>query len=288
MPTSDDPPRVPREQIHGLLNQARYLSRTEVAEATKAVDAIIQRSTSLARIAVQFDPHHDGSLASRIHEQTIATRTLVTELLGIHETLRQRDAQIRSVVNRIERICDSMEELNGASVVLALNAWIETARLGTAGQTIGVIATEMKAHSTKTTTATHRILELSEELRSLLAEVSEGSERISHVASGQGERVVTTGAQLEAVFSSIRNDLVASVGSLEDAPSSLRGSSANLLRSLQFQDRMEQILQRAQDLLGLNPPSTRAHNESVGTSLLDIEERGDEAHPDGARPVEYF
>ena len=259
-----------RRLMNDLLIHARQISRRDVTAATQALRAVYDQSAELGSLEAEFDPFHPASHAANLRNQNASVRELVSAIGGLQGRLHEQDHLIQGSLGSIRDICTLMEEISGASVVLSLNAWIETARLGASGKTIGVIAAELKAQSDKTLQATQRLITLANELTALFADVLNRSKEVTDIASTNGNEVLATAHRLETSLNGIRMRLQESVRGDTTDQKSLRAAAAGALTSLQFQDRMEQLLQRAQDLLELEPPTPRASPDSVGTALAKL------------------
>lgn len=279
------------EEAFRLLMEARALSKREVLQATDSLSTVYRQcrahAASLEKLADEFEVGGNDSLASRLHAQTRSARRLVEAILCIQEQQKGRAVRIEEAVRGIQRLCGSMGEIADASNILSLNIEIETARLGASGRAIGVIASEMKSQSDKTAEATYRITELADELTGLLSELGIESDEMAKLASDESREVLATAEELEDVLTRTSETLRQSMVRARDEAAVLQSETNRALKHLQFQDRMEQTLQRAQDELGIHKPSPRAHPKSHGASLMPVSEQQPETPP-VAGEIDFF
>ena len=171
------------------------------------------------------------SISGNLHAMSEDTR----DMAGKVETLSQRASQIGGIVQMIKEITDQTN-------LLALNAAIEAARAGEQGRGFAVVADEVRKLSTLSGETGKQISEKVDVINRAMASAMESSE---DYARQDAEVVSRSEASIRRVlgeFHEAAQGLGGSAEILQRESRGIRDEISDVLVSLQFQDRVSQIL----------------------------------------------
>lgn len=183
--------------------------------------------------------------------------TSQSELSSIIESLRIATLSKQSLLREVDQLAQFTGELKlmaaevgnvaGQTNLLALNAAIEAARAGEAGRGFAVVADEVRKLSTLSAETGKNISTRVEQINAAIASALTASEQS---AKRDTESVAHSEAVIGQVierFQGAANRLSESSHILHDASLGIRDEISDVLVSLQFQDRVSQILSHIRD-----------------------------------------
>lgn len=235
-----------REKVVERITKARKLTDTEVYHAGVALNEVVRKAQEYMSAVNERMTHTaeekdgvEGSLQSiqRIAEnQEDLVSEALQNLAGIAKAGRQ------------------IQELSGASRLLALNARVESARFGgEGGRAFNVIADEMRELSQKVETTNTSVSKLAAQLQKSLPNIQTQTRSMSESIEALASEMKARNERLQSVFK-------ASIEAGGEALEGVLGSAREGLSHLQFQDLM------IQDLEGIERVLANAH-EAVGRAL---------------------
>ncbi|MET0492580.1 MAG: methyl-accepting chemotaxis protein [Actinoplanes sp.] len=183
-----------------------------------------------------------GDVVGTLNNALTAKRESLHELqslLDLNDELRQMSSEVTRIAAQTN--------------LLALNAAIEAARVGAAGAAFGVVALEVReladrSHSTSERMA-DKVATVASAIGSVLANAQDSAGR-------EDEAVLHANTEVQAVL----DDLLTMLSSLRDSSEDLeraaigiRSDISDSLVSLQFQDRVGQVLEHLRDSIGQFP-----------------------------------
>lgn len=155
--------------------------------STEQASAVEQLSATLA------DMDEDAKKTALLSEEAKATMSRAENRLEESKThidsLNEAMAQITSASNEIRRIIDTLDGISSQTNILALNASVEAARAGTAGQGFAIVANEVRALASRSDEATKATMGL---IRRSIDAVSEGSQVVHDVTESVSGVVALT------------------------------------------------------------------------------------------------
>lgn len=200
--------------------------------------------------------------ASRSDLEAI-TRSLHTALENKQEMLHEI-AGLAGFTDELKKMAADVGNIAGQTNLLALNAAIEAARAGDAGRGFAVVADAVRNLSTQSGETGKRITERVDAVNAAIAATlaaADQTAKLDQATIGGAESAV---AGILGRFSSSVAALETSSEILQRESLGIRGEVADVLVSLQFQDRVNQMLMHIQeDLEKLNRQVSAAGDDGV-------------------------
>ncbi|MCM4081152.1 methyl-accepting chemotaxis protein [Paractinoplanes hotanensis] len=249
------------------IDSSRTQMETAVGQLTDTFGGIVEHLDSV--LTSSSEALHDGQggafdrsrqrlgdVVDTLDQALTAKRESLGELhslLSLNEELRQMSGEVTRIAAQTN--------------LLALNAAIEAQRAGAVGASFGVVALEVRQLADRSQTTSARMSEnvdrVAKAITSVLATAEASAERegtaVAH-ANGEVQAVLD---DLMAMLSRMRD----SSQQLEQAAVGIRGEIGESLVSLQFQDRVNQMLEHLRDNIIRFPEL--AADAATGTALLD-------------------
>jgi len=224
-----------------------------------------------------------GDLSAAIsHAQT----DLESMLLGMErgfeaqEPLLKQMAALESIIGELREMATAVANIAGQTNLLALNAAIEAARAGEAGRGFAVVADEVRKLSNASGETGKRIsskIDLTTETIRSTLEAAENLAKHERELMGVSRETVS---RVVSRFDSAGQAMQQSTAALESNAAQVRDRITNVLVSLQFQDRVTQILmhsksdiERFAQYIAQLPTTTAPVQFDLETWLRDMEKK---------------
>jgi methyl-accepting chemotaxis protein len=254
------------------IESCRSQMESAVGDVTNQFGGIVEDLDSVLASSTAAVGGDQGHAFDRGRDRlTGVVSTLDSTIALRHEALNE----LRSLMqlnDELKQMATEVGEIAGQTNLLALNASIEAARVGAAGAAFGVVAMEVRQLADRSREASERmatkVANVGGAITSVLgnAESSAESERSAVAAANTDVQAVLD--DLQAVMDQSRE----SSSRLETAAIGIRSEIANSLTSLQFQDRVGQVLEHLRDNIDRFPVL-------VGASWGGSAESGNGAEP---------
>lgn len=262
-----------REKVIERIVRARKLTDTEVYEAGVALNEVVQKAQDYMK-----------SVNERMSSTADSTDGVDETLESIQVIARNQEDLVANALENLAGIAKAgrqIQEMSGASRLLALNARVESARFGgEGGRAFNVIADEMRELSQSVETTNTMVSKLAAQLQRSLPDIQKQTRSMSSSIESLVTEMGQRNARLQAVF---RESIEAGSVALEG----VLGSAREGLSHLQFQDLMiqdlegiERVLNRHFDTVtkAVDPEIQQANGQTafLGTIGAELEEDGDE------------
>lgn len=250
------------------LELARYQGNNSINELSETFGDIRNKLD----IAIETSQATSGDM----HSETGLThviKTADTELNQIINSLNEAMAgrdELLSEISNLTTIADELskmgEEVAGIASqtnLLALNAAIEAARAGEAGRGFAVVADEVRTLSTRSGETGARITERIGQVNSTLFNTLEKTQKFTEqdaILIADAEKTIEMVVQQ---YSNSGTQIIESAGQLEEESKSVKVAIEEVIVSLQFQDRVSQIL----DQINNNMNELSPHIEQCITDI---------------------
>lgn len=231
-----------REKVISRIAEARKLTDTEVYNAGVALNQVVEQAQSyMTDVNERFTDTADDK------DDPVAETLSSIQVLARHQ-----ESLVSSALENLDRIAragERIQELSGASRLLALNARVESARFGgEGGRAFNVIADEMRELSQSVESTNMLVSDLAEELQRSLPKIKTQNQSMSDSVQTLVQEVDERKGKLQELFRS-------SVEAGGEALEVILGRAREGLSHLQFQDVMIQDLEGIERLLTKNRES---------------------------------
>jgi Methyl-accepting chemotaxis protein len=224
---------------------------------TQSTDAITQLADNFAQIHQQLGAVLNGQQANNQHNVVELLARGRDDLGLMLQGLRESMALKKHLFSKIKEITGFSDELKSMAAnvshvasqtnLLALNAAIEAARAGDAGRGFAVVADEVRKLSTMSDETGKKIAERTEAVVKGMQDMAQAAEHFSAEearAMKESEDII---GQVLQVFSESVGYLVQTTAQFEQESKAVQQQIAQVIVSLQFQDRISQILGHVAD-----------------------------------------
>ncbi|KTB82031.1 methyl-accepting chemotaxis protein [Pseudomonas syringae] len=236
------------------VESSRQQTETAIVELTDRFTGISQRLQE----TVQASQHAAGELdgqnadgALKVLSQSDSELSQVIDSLKATQASRDQTlSQVRSLTaytGELRTMAADVAAIAAQTNLLALNAAIEAARAGEAGRGFAVVADAVRSLSSKSSETGQQMSAkvdiINNAITQLVQAASSGADQDSHSVSASEQSIQNV---LER-FQSITGRLAESADLLKQESYGIRDEMTDVLVSLQFQDRVSQILVHVRD-----------------------------------------
>jgi methyl-accepting chemotaxis protein len=223
-----------------------------MALATKEMDELTQRFagivSNLRKISVENEDHDEISVA-QIKILLHSVSSALTVLVGIRKEAKKDVEDLLAFTRKLENMAKDVGEIADQTNLLALNAAIESARVGEVGRGFAVVADEVRSLANRSGKIAQEIIGNVMEVNDRFSEIeikSNATVKIEEdLISGAGQNINDVIHQHEQTHS--QRDK--SAQHLKELSGDITINIENALVSMQFQDRVSQILDHVQENL---------------------------------------
>ncbi|MGD7034309.1 methyl-accepting chemotaxis protein [Methylotuvimicrobium buryatense] len=246
-------------------------SRSQMENAT--MQLLDQFSEIIDRIEQSIDA---SAMASGDSGLVVMFERNKQELETVVNSLRAAKQNKDALLMEIHRLLQFIDDLKtmaadvagiaGQTNLLALNASIEAARAGEAGRGFAVVADEVRKLSTMSGETGKRI---TEKVETINAAISSAFEEATHTAEHDAESVNHAEQSINKVLSDFHeatNTLAESTAILRNESACIQREVQNAIVSLQFQDRVSQVLSHVCENIESLPPRFDSMLEKFNTN----------------------
>ncbi|MGK0411094.1 MAG: methyl-accepting chemotaxis protein [Shewanella psychromarinicola] len=259
----------------------RHIETTRTQTETATTEMANTFSLLVESLSQAFPTHLDSS--NRQDNSSIektfsaAEKALNSVLASLQATQHDRVAILNEVrmlttyTDELKKMASEVDAIAGQTNLLALNAAIEAARAGESGRGFAVVADEVRKLSSLSSATGKNMSEKVNVINGAVNGVFAVAEKASKDDDGMLDHAETSIKEVLASFTTIVKDLADSKLVMQQEGQNIQQEIAEMLVSLQFQDRTSQILtqvnQSIEDLcLTINQVHT---NRQIGQEFTD-------------------
>lgn len=231
---------------------------TARGQAEEAMIAMSERFAALVgRIGTTLDAsgggEAEGEAVRRAYQESGDRLEAVIGSLGdsvrVREQMLEMIRGLHAYAKDLKSMSSEVSSIASQTNLLALNASIEAARAGELGRGFAVVANEVRALSLQSHEAggriSHKVDEISEAMNQALRMAEQASEQEASVLAGSETTIHEVLERLQGMAEGLSQ----SSSVLREESQLMHLEIQDILVSLQFQDRMSQILQHAVESL---------------------------------------
>jgi methyl-accepting chemotaxis protein len=229
------------------IESCRSQMETAISDVSNQFGGIVDDLDSVLASSTAAVGGDQGHAFDRGRDRLNGVVTTLDSTLALkHEALNELRSLMR-LNEELKQMATEVGEIAGQTNLLALNASIEAARVGAAGAAFGVVAMEVRQLADRSREASERIAtkvaNVGGAITSVLTNAEANAENERSAVAMANTDVQTVLDDLQAVMEESRE----SSSRLETAAIGIRSEIANSLVSLQFQDRVTQVLEHLRD-----------------------------------------
>jgi len=248
------------------------MARTHTEESTiNLANRFASLSQGLEKAISLSDGNEDsegkklGDLLKSSHLELNSVITSMRSALDGKQVLLKEVHSLIELTGSLKFMVKDVSDIAGQTNLLALNAAIEAARAGEAGRGFAVVADEVRKLSTLSAESGKKIAEVIETVNKAIGATIQASEEFARQDTAM---VISSEKTIEQVLNKFRN---AATG-LDNSAEILRNESQRIgaevqdvLVSLQFQDRVSQVLMHVRNDLAKLESNLIKHEEELAS-----------------------
>jgi len=287
--TTQSQDNIHLEQYLNLAHQIIevWAGQTDLARG-QGDDNINQLATNFAQIkdqlaeAIQTSQETSGDMSGEsglTHIISQSEQSLNAIIKSLHDAMVGSD-QILSEINNLSTIAEELSKMGdevagiaSQTNLLALNAAIEAARAGEAGRGFAVVADEVRTLSTRSGETGARITKTIEQVNETLQNTLDKTQNFTKQDALIINAAEETIKKVIENYSNAGEKIILSANQLEQENTTVQLAIDDVLVSLQFQDRVSQILGHVCDDMNKLAPNYQQcqYNFSQGESIIPVD-----------------
>lgn len=259
----------------GQLDSARAQTELAIGDLAKRFGSLSSRVQAAVLAAQESGSQDLVGLLSAAECELNKTVSDLQKMIADKEIVLGQVRHLASMTDALEQMARGVGEIAKQTNLLALNAAIEAARAGEAGRGFAVVADEVRKLSSLSGDTGNRIAETVAVVNQTIAETLEASHR---GAADERALATTAGDRICAVIDRFRctaDGMLAVNQHLAEEGGHVGQEIAEVLVSLQFQDRVSQVLSHVDhELSRLSDRLVLAHQDVAAgkaAGLVDVE-----------------
>jgi len=247
------------EDLVGQFNDI-YFKLQKSIEASNDAAGGFSGSDGLSHVISKADQDL-GAIIRLIKEAVDNRNTLLTDINGLTEIAEE----LKSMGKEVADIADQTN-------LLALNAAIEAARAGDQGRGFAVVADEVRTLSTRSGETGDRITRRIDQVNKTLNGILSKTEQLTKQDDENMEKAQDIIEQVLKEFKQVGSSSLESANTLQETSQDVSEHVKGILTSLQFQDRVSQILSHTNaNMEKLKTTLDQHMNAGLESELLNIE-----------------
>jgi methyl-accepting chemotaxis protein len=238
--------RMLRSKVSARVSQLNQLTSDEVSAAASLLHEVVERARTYVQQSQSALAKIDGKGADGVGRligtQASMLRELVKEMSGRAAAQDERARQASAAAKGIADLAQSIERLASEARLLAVNARIESSRLGAHSAGFEVLASEMQRLSDEVAGANERVSELAARLGTDLPWIAQHARDLRAAMEGFAVSAADRLEETERGVNTLRTELdnISRAGGV--AMEEILKASRGALSHLQFQDVLAQEL----------------------------------------------
>lgn len=234
--------------VHGVVPLWRRHIVSVQEQIREAVEALTTRFANLSTQLGQVAGGEAGSSAA-LSAVTRAEDGLQQISVTLGKTREVTDTLVREIglvaahMDSLRQMAEQVGAIAKQTNLLALNAAIEAARAGEAGRGFSVVADEVRKLSSQSAEAGNSISQTVKTVEDSMRQALEQSRRVADEQQEMVHESEVTAQQIVSEFQSVTSAMQHDMATLQQERQSVQADVEQVLISLQFQDRISQIIE---------------------------------------------
>lgn len=288
-----DPDPDPAAVIDATVKSVLAQSEQGVLEAGRCLADIVEEARAQVEESRRIAPlieekAGDRTIGGAIAEEQAAVQAFVVELTSATSAQMEAAQQAKAMTAEIIELAVDISQIALKSKILSMNAAIESARMGSQGLAMGVIAKQMQQLGSEVRETNIIVTRLAKSLSTLLPTIEQLASASSAASQGFSKDIAVRQLAMEKSLGTLVASFRALLASGDKRVTRILGESQRALSALQFHDVIAPQLRELADAVREANASDRVGSTDTGRPKEEGETKTPSSPPLSSGDVLFF